>query len=412
MEPVIRARGVTKEFLMHTHQATTLKEVVLRNLFEPGEQIPLIALRDVTFDLEPGHSLAIIGSNGSGKSTLLKLIAGISKPSSGELSSRGRVAALLELGAGFEPEFTGMENIFLQCSILGLPREDILARLDSILEFSQLDKFIHTPVKRYSSGMYVRLGFAIAAHVDADILLLDEVLAVGDTAFQVKCMRKIRDLREAGKSILFVSHTLEHIEAIADQVLWLNRGEVVAFGTADNILPRFYEDLQREDKTDSQQVDMDGRAAAALPVGRFAARGARFLSVRFIAADGAERKSFQIREPFTMRCEIEVMEHIDQLELSFALGTMDALRAAWQGTGGLMTNVTPGRYTIDAHIDEHHLVPGRYLVSLMLGDPRDLKVTYDMHLRLYALSFHDGNGRIAHEPGEGRIQPMGVFSEG
>lgn len=409
-EPAIRAQGLRKEFIIHKHQATTLKEMAVRNLFAAGEKVPLVALDDVSFQLERGHSLAIIGGNGSGKSTLLKLIAGLSQPTAGTLQTRGRIAALLELGAGFEPEFTGMENIFLQCSILGLSREEILARLDRILDFCQLDKFIHTPVKRYSSGMYVRLGFAIAAHVDADILLLDEVLAVGDAAFQLRCMRKIKDLRESGKSILFVSHALEHIEAIADQVLWLDHGRVVDFGTAHAILPRFYESLTSEDKSDSREVEMTGRAAAALPTGRFAATRARFTRIEFTGEDRQPRRSFSNQEAIRLEAEVRVMEPLERLELSFAFGTMDGLRAVWVGSGKLLRDVEPGDYRLEATVADHHLLAGRYLVSFMLGDPEDLKVTYDLHLRLYAVSLHDADGRFHHDVDEGRLQPLGCFS--
>ncbi len=408
--PIISAQGLRKEYVIHKHQSTSLKEMVVKNLFVPGERVPLVALDDVSFELEPGRSLAIVGSNGSGKSTLLKLISGITEPSSGSLTASGRIAALLELGAGFELEFTGMENIFLQCSILGFSRDEILERLQPILDFCQLDQFIHTPVKRYSSGMRVRLGFAIAAHVDADILLLDEILAVGDTAFQMKCVRKIEELRQRGKTILFVSHMLEHIETIADKVLWLDKGKVVAFGEADDILPKFYESLHGgDDTTDSQEVDMNARSAAALPVGRFAAKKARLRRVQFLDEKGGERRTFHMREKVLLRTEIEVREEVEKLEVSFALGTMDALRAAWSGSGGLLEDVEPGVYTVEALIEDHHLAPGRYLGSVMLGDPRDITVTYDLHLRLYALSFYDDRRRVAHKRETGRLQSIGVF---
>lgn len=409
-KPAILARNIRKEFTIHRHQATTIKEMVIKNLFIPGERVPLVALQDVSFELEQGRGLAVIGSNGSGKSTLLKIITGIVQPTSGEIETHGRIASLLELGAGFELEFTGMENIFLQCSILGFKRAEILERLHSILEFSQLDKFIHMPVKRYSSGMRVRLGFAIAAHVDADVLLLDEILAVGDTAFQVKCMRKIREMRRKGQTIVFVSHLLEHIEVIADEVLWLEKGETVAYGAATEILPKFYESLHTQEGSDSAEVDADHRSFAALPTGRFAARKARLQSVQFIGEDGTEQRSFHMAEKIKLRTVIEVKEPLEKLEVTFALGTLDSIRAAWCGSGGLMENVKPGRYAVEAIIEDHLLTPGRYLGSIMLGDPRDIDITYDLHLRLYALSFYDDERRIAHDPELGRLQSLGSFS--
>lgn len=409
-EPIISIRNLRKEYVIHKRQATTLKEMAVKNLLQPGERVPMVALHDVSFDLEPGLGLAIVGANGSGKSTLLKLIAGITEPTSGTVESRGRIAAMLELGAGFELEFTGMENIFLQCSILGFKRQEILERLDSILEFSQLDKFIHMPVKRYSSGMRVRLGFAIAAHVDADILLLDEILAVGDTAFQLKCLKKIEEMREQGKTFLLVSHLLEHIEAVADYVLWLEKGQTVAFGPADDILPKFYEHLQNPNgSSTSSEVEIDMRGAAALPTGRLAATKARIDKVQFLNADGEPSMTYSLEDPIRLVVDITVKEKMPRLELSFAFGTMDALRAAWSGTGGLLTDVEPGVYTIEGVIERHYLTPGRYLVSLMLGDPEDINVAYDLLLRLYAISLHDDRKRISHDTQSGRLRPFGKW---
>ena len=190
--PMVRVSGLSKTFEMYTSQATTLKEMIVKGFFQRGEKVAHEALRDVSFDIRRGESVAIIGGNGSGKSTLLKLISGISEPTRGRIELGGRVAALLELGAGFQPELTGMENIFLQGGILAMTREQVLARLEQILDFCELGTFIHTPMKRYSSGMIVRLGFALAVFSDADILLIDEVLSVGDLAFQEKCLRKKR----------------------------------------------------------------------------------------------------------------------------------------------------------------------------------------------------------------------------
>lgn len=413
-QPIISAENLHKEFTIHVKQATSLKEMVLKNLLKPGEVKQLHALNGVNFSLPQGKSLAIVGSNGSGKSTLLKIIAKITDPTSGTITANGRIAALLELGAGFEKEFTGMENIFLQCSIMGFSRQQILDRLGKILDFCELDKFIHTPVKCYSSGMQMRLGFAIAAYVDADILLLDEVMTVGDTAFQMKCMKKIKELRQQGKTILFVSHLLEHVEAMADQVLWLENGKVKAYGSADDILPLFYETLHdghNVRSAESTEVEMDSRAKAALPTGRFAATRARMTSVKVLNKKDEETRSFHVEEKMIIRTEIEVMEPLDRLELSIALGTMDAIRATWIGSGSLMTNVKPGRYTLEVETEDYRLTPGRYLMSLMLGDPNDLTITYDLHLRLYAISLTNDDQRIIHDPTEGRLLALGEFGE-
>lgn len=407
----ISARNLRKEYTIHTRQATTLKEMVIKNLFEPGETIPYVALRDLSFDLPRGRSLAIVGANGSGKSTLLKLISGISDPTSGKIEISGRIAALLEVGAGFQPEFTGMENIFLQCSILGLSREEILSKLDAIIAFSELENFIHTPVKRYSSGMYVRLGFAIAAHVDAEILLLDEVLAVGDQSFQTKCIRKIQELHAQGRTIVFVSHVLHQIESVADLVLWLHHGDVVDFGDADTILPKFYESLQNQDSTTASEVHMDERALAALPTGRFAAKTARIAKVEFFDEAMKEARSFDLKSPIHIRVTFEAMEPLPGIEVHIGIGTMGSQRAGYWGSGGKFTDIHCGSYVCDMKLEGHFLPSGRYLFSIMLGRPGDITHTYDIHLRMYAISIHEPGRTPVPDPDAGMLMPWGQFAK-
>lgn len=302
-----------------------------------------------------------------------------------------------------------MENIFLQCSILGLQRPEILGKLDEIIAFSELERFIHTPVKRYSSGMYVRLGFAIAAHVDAEILLLDEVLAVGDQAFQTKCIRKIQQLRDRGRTILFVSHVLDQIESVADLVLWLDHGDAVDFGNADEILPKFYESLQNKDTTNSSEVHMNERALAALPTGRFAAKTARIEKIEFLNEAGSESRSFNVDDRIDIRLEFEIMDSLEGIEVHVGIGTMGSLRAGYWGSGGKFANLAPGKYLCEMKLQDHFLPPGRYLFSVMLGRPGDINHTYDIHLRMYAVSLHDRSKKMRHDPDAGKLLPWGRF---
>src|SRR5215813_13689941 len=197
------------------------------------------ALKDVSFEVERGQALGIIGHNGAGKSTILKLLSRITVPSTGEIMINGRLSALIEVGSGFHPELTGRENIYLNGSILGMLRREITKKLDSIVDFAELRQFIDTPVKRYSSGMYVRLGFSIAAHLNPDILLLDEVLAVGDAAFQSKCFRRINELRESGTTIVFISHDLSAVTRICDRALLLMGGQISADGTTGTVIAEY-----------------------------------------------------------------------------------------------------------------------------------------------------------------------------
>jgi ABC-type polysaccharide/polyol phosphate transport system ATPase subunit len=407
--PAIAVQNLTKDFVIHRHQGTTLKETVIRNLFRPGERVPYRALDGVSFELARGRSLAIVGGNGSGKSTLLKIIAGLSKPDSGSIQVNGKVVALLELGAAFQQEFTGMENIFLQCSVMGLTRAQILERLDDILDFCELDRFIHTPVKRYSSGMVMRLAFSVALFVDAEILLLDEVLAVGDQAFQTKCKQKIRQLRREGKTILFVSHIAEQIAAIADDILWLEKGKELAYGTAEEILPRFFAAMQVKEEAEKQAVHIDHRAQAALPSARFAAKRARIEAVRFLGEDGTERRHFSTEDVIRLEVEAEVLEPLEGLELTVAFGTVDSVRAAWFESDDRLRDVKPGRYIFRATVEKHHLRPALYLVSMMLGDPEDFEKIHDLHLRLHAISLYQEGAESALERYERKLLPWGKF---
>ncbi len=197
------------------------------------------AVRDVSFEVKRGEALGIIGHNGAGKSTILKLLSNITAPTSGEITINGRLSALIEVGSGFHPDLTGRENIYLSGSILGMRRREIAQKLDSIVDFAGISQFIDTPVKRYSSGMYVRLGFSIAAHLDPDILLLDEVLAVGDAAFQAKCLNRIKELEQGGTTIVFISHDLRAVERLCARVILMERGQVAAEGAPREVIRRY-----------------------------------------------------------------------------------------------------------------------------------------------------------------------------
>ena len=228
----IRLQSVSKSYrlLGRRSQFATLKSALLKRdlKLEPDATVP--ALKNVSFSVHRGEAFGIIGRNGSGKSTLLKVVSGILKPTSGRIAITGRVAALIELGAGFHPEITGRENIYINGIMLGLTKRDIESRFDRIVEFSGVGPFLDQPVKTYSSGMYVRLGFSVAVHVDPDVLLIDEVLAVGDEEFSQKCIAKIQEMKYRGVTLLFVTHQLDQVRKICDRALWLDHGEVMAIG--------------------------------------------------------------------------------------------------------------------------------------------------------------------------------------
>ena len=244
---IVAFRHVSKSYPIYKNPKDRLKELATFNRHTFHEDF--WALRDVTFDVKRGETFCIVGENGSGKSTLLQIIAGILAPTAGDAQVSGRVAALLELGSGFNPEFTGRENVYLNASILGLPRKEIDRRYDAIAAFAEIGSFIDQPVKTYSSGMSVRLAFAVAIHVDPEILLVDEALAVGDIYFRQRCMRKVHELRSNGITILFVSHSMGDVKAIGDRCMWLDAGHVREIGTPDEVIVKYLAAMAEKDST-------------------------------------------------------------------------------------------------------------------------------------------------------------------
>jgi len=226
----VRVDGVSKSFRMYHERNQTIKAAIMRGRTSVHEDF--WALNDVSFDVPVGSTFGLIGSNGSGKSTLLKCLANIYFPNKGTITHFGKMAAMLEVGSGFHSELSGRDNIFLNGSILGMSRKQIAAKFDEIVDFSGVEQFIDQPVKNYSSGMYVRLGFAIAINVDPDILVVDEVLAVGDAEFQAKCFQKFRDFKVEGKTVILVSHDTSTVRSLCDQAAWINKGSLMAVGEA------------------------------------------------------------------------------------------------------------------------------------------------------------------------------------
>ncbi len=234
---MIEVIDVSKKFKLYHDKATTLKE---RLLFLRSKKADVFwALQDINIKIGQGQTVGLIGENGSGKSTLLKLMTKIIYPTTGEIRTHGRVSSLLELGAGFHPDFTGRENIYINASIFGLSKKEITNRLDSIIAFSELEEFIDSPIRTYSSGMYMRLAFSVAVHVEPKILLIDEILAVGDVNFQKKCFDKIREFKKKDVTIVIVSHDLKSIEDICDKVIWLDHGKMVTYGECHTVVEQY-----------------------------------------------------------------------------------------------------------------------------------------------------------------------------
>lgn len=276
---------------------TLLGKVVGRDGKDHGDL--LWALDGVSFEVEKGEVLGIIGPNGAGKTTILKLLSRVTRPTSGRITVRGRVSALIELGAGFHPDLSGRENIYLNGAILGLKRREIDEKFDSIVAFSELEEFIDMPVKRYSSGMFVRLGFAVAVHVDPDVLLIDEVLAVGDYLFRDKCVRRIQEFRDAGKTMVIVSHNKEMIQKLCDRALFLYKGKVMFLGETQKALDLYHtgfagEALRRE-------MEREGNAGREMEITR----------VELLDGEGKPRNSFLTTEPMRVRIHFRANAPVD-----------------------------------------------------------------------------------------------------
>lgn len=238
----IEVKNMTKQFDVYSDKASTLKEKLL--FWKRANKEIRVVLKDINLDIQKGETVALIGTNGSGKSTLLKLMTKIIYPTKGVVETQGKLTSLLELGAGFHPDFSGRENIYFNASIFGLSRKEIDCRLKDIIEFSELSEFIDNPVRTYSSGMYMRLAFSVAINVDADILLIDEILAVGDQHFQDKCFKKLEELRDSNRTIVIVTHSLESVKKLCNRAIWIKDGNVKMDGETKNVIEKYLKECQ------------------------------------------------------------------------------------------------------------------------------------------------------------------------
>jgi ABC-type polysaccharide/polyol phosphate transport system ATPase subunit len=360
MTATVRFDNVSKKFTLRHERRRSFQETALAFLQgRDNSREELWALKDVSFAVERGKTLGIIGPNGSGKSTVLKLITRILEPTSGRIDVRGQVSALIELGAGFHPDLTGRENIYLNGSLLGFSRREMKAKFDSIVEFSELEKFIDVPIKHYSSGMHMRLGFAVAIHVDPDILLIDEILAVGDQAFQSKCLGKIGELKSQGVTILFVSHKLEAVQDLCDRALWLEDGNIQQVGQADRVVASYVAAVegQLEAKLEHQNIGTPQTRSGML----------RIRDVKMVDAEGKPRWTFRSGEPVRIRVEYESTERVERPVFSILIHRSDGVYISSTNT----YNIDPfevgpieGRGELVVTVDRLDVYEGDYLLSV------------------------------------------------
>ena len=364
------------------------------------------AVRDVSFQIKRGEAVGIIGHNGAGKSTMLKLLSNITAPSEGEITINGRLSALIEVGSGFHPELTGRENVFLSGSILGMSRRDIAAKLDSIVEFAGVRQFIDTPVKRYSSGMYVRLGFAIVAHLEPDILLLDEVLAVGDAAFQAKCIQRITDLEKAGTTIVFISHDLTAVERLCSRVILMSKGEIASEGRAANVIKAYHQAAAVQTAATfrsfppAHQHWLDVDSAPGNDV-------VRLRSVRVRTTEGDTADMLNMRLPIGVEMTYDVMDSGHVLIPNFHFVNQDGVHvfAVQDVNSEWRTDKRPpGRYVSTAWIPGNLLAEGAFTVGV--GVSSHLPYSRVHAVEENALGFHVVE-RFDGETGRGDY--LGVF---
>jgi ABC-type polysaccharide/polyol phosphate transport system ATPase subunit len=310
------------------------------------------ALRDVSFQVRRGEALGIVGHNGAGKTTILKILSSITTPTTGEITVRGRMAALVEVGSGFHPELTGRENIQLHGAMLGMRRSEIRRKLDSIVEFSGVGEYIDVPVKRYSSGMYVRLGFSIAAHLDPDILLLDEVLAVGDAAFQAKCLDRLSELRRSGRTVVFISHDLSAVYRLCDRAILMSHGRVVAEGPPRQVIDEYQQMTFGDDARPIEAVELDSPAQCT--------------SVSFRAPDSAD--GIQTGHPMVARLGYRARQIVPaavfRISLYWPSGYLCAQLTTDSSQGGF--TLGPGDGTIEFSCPVLPVVPGLYRIDLSI----------------------------------------------
>ncbi|MDH4229806.1 MAG: ABC transporter ATP-binding protein [Nitrospirota bacterium] len=361
---MIHVEGIGKRYRLGVARQDTLRDTLAHwagKVFRKGEgtggQDSFWALKNVSFDVAEGEVVGIIGKNGAGKSTLLKILSRITPPTEGRIRLKGRVASLLEVGTGFHPELSGRDNIFMNGAILGMTRREIQQKFDEIVAFSEVEKFLDTPVKRYSSGMYVRLAFAVAAHLEPEILVVDEVLAVGDAEFQRKCLGKMGEVAQGGRTVLFVSHNMGMISALCDRVVYLQNGSVREIGAPEATIHSYM-------GTEFQRVAV----RPVVPEQHLRGDGtAHIREVRIHATDGAPRNQFNLFEPFRITYTVQVDQTEKLKDVTFwtlFYGDDGAVIAStFQRDTGTTMTIPPEGGEVTVSVDPNYFLPGIYSVS-------------------------------------------------
>lgn len=409
--PAVSIEDVSKRYRLYREKATSLKETITR--FRRARYDEFWALRDISLEVPQGSVYGFIGHNGSGKSTLLRLVAGVQTPNEGRIATNGRISALLELGAGFHPDLTGRENVYLNAAILGLTRREIDRRFDDIVDFSGLSEFIDTPVKVYSSGMYVRLGFSVAVHVNPDILIIDEVIAVGDEEFQRRCFEHIYELRQRDVTIVMVTHSLGLVRSMCDRAAWLDHGHLRAEGPAAEVVVGYLGqvDEEEEERLAAQGAEHPEAHAEGAPREEIDVsapfRPISVEGVEFLDAGGEPTVVARTGAPLRVRLHYDASQPVESPLFSFAVENVHGLHLATPGMRpGAGPSVTlDGRGHVDYEIDRLVLTPGEYVLSVAVHDSHGL-VRFHHRERAYSLKVQAGDDPF----GAGAIDLLGRWT--
>jgi ABC-type polysaccharide/polyol phosphate transport system ATPase subunit len=389
--PLAELRQVSKRFIMRLEAQRSFQQAFV-HFFQRKRDAghDFWSLHDISFSVNQGDCLGIIGANGSGKSTLLKLLAGILEPTTGDIVTNGRIASLLELGAGFHPELTGRENIFLNGSIYGLSRNQMQQRVEAIIDFAELGDFIDMPIKHYSSGMYVRLGFAVAIHTNPDLLLVDEVLSVGDASFQQKCLDSIHEFRDHHGTLVFVSHDLGSVQSICNQAIWLDHGRILAQGRPTDVAMAYLNDV-----SERAEIKAAGQRLPALREGqRWGSGKVQITRVELCDDTGAPRHVFVNGSTLEVHLHYRAIERVPDPVFGVAIHHQNGTHICGPNTdfGGLRITFVEGEGEIIYRVPILPLLEGTYLVSVAAVDRADSEM-YDYHDRAYPFRVASGRSR-------------------
>lgn len=385
---------VSKYFTLDRSRPRSIQELLLHRRKPPQGHEKLRVLKDVSFSLDPGTTTGFIGVNGAGKSTALKLISGIIKPTSGMITTKGRIGALLELGAGFHPDLTGRENVYLNAAILGLDRLYVNRIFDKIVAFSELDDFIDAPVKHYSSGMYIRLGFSIAVHTEPEILLIDEVLAVGDTAFQHKCLERISTLRREGVTIVLVTHDLNSVQTLCHSAIWFSDGQIAAQGNSRDVTLDYLSYVAEKEEHIRQEAEASTSTVISGRKKDKARRGTRrveIVQVDLLDSQLRTSSSFRTGDEMILRIHYHARDPVQEPTFGMAVFHETGIHVSGPNTffGNMHIDCVHGHGYVDYRIPKLTLLDGGYDISVAVHEKSDAEM-YDYHDRILHFRVYPG----------------------